>query len=321
MSPCGFSKILTCGCFAIINIKLRKLRKKKSLDIKMDADKNDSDHIIQKINNVAFIIPSAPHHFHYVYSFIEPIYKNIDIHIVFSNMEDYDAFKEKDKIKPIIMKEPYQENFVSGPHISPIVTLKKFYGLKYLINSCYNYFIVCDAESEVVLENFTSSIVNNKINDIFNNKIIYGEKTDNNFLLNIMNISNNLFSTDQQEILQKETDNYSLYIWWSNLPVYKKEHLTDFFDIINYGNICWHHFDYIIYEYYLILYHNFKIVNANTRIVSLDLPTTTTEDEINQLNSLGAFKFGFSFIHGHLYKKYISYFKEKGTFLVGNLDR
>ena len=268
----------------------------------------------QRINNVSFIIPSAPLHFHYVYAFIEPIYNNIDVHIVFSSSEDYDMFKEKDKIKPIIMKEPY--------HTNSIVTFKKFYGLKHLINSSYDYFIVCDAESEIVLENFTSSIVNKKINDIFDNKIIYGEKTNRfKLLLDIMLISNNLFSIDQQEILQKETDNYSLYIWWSNLPVYKKEHLNEFFDIINYDNICWHHFDYIIYEYYLILYHSFKIIDANTRIITLYLPTTTIEDETNQLNSLDSFKFGFSFINGPLYKKYINYFKEKGTFLVGNLDR
>ena len=32
---------------------------------------------------------------------------------------------------------------------------------------------------------------------------------------------------------KKETENYTLYIWWSNLPVYKKDHLIDFFHQIN----------------------------------------------------------------------------------------
>ena len=47
--------------------------------------------------------------------------------------------------------------------------------------------------------------VNNKINDIFNNKIVYGEKMNNDFLIKIMTISNDLFSIEQQEILKKET--------------------------------------------------------------------------------------------------------------------
>jgi hypothetical protein len=119
----------------------------------------------KQINNVAFIIPSVPRHYSYVYAFIKSIYNIIDIHIVFSNTEDYDVFEEKDKIKPIIINEPCPTN--------GIVTFKKFYGLKYLINSYYDYFIVCDAESEILFENFTSSNVNNKINDIFNNKIMF----------------------------------------------------------------------------------------------------------------------------------------------------
>lgn len=268
---------------------------------------------MNRINNIAFIIPVAPKHYSYLYTFIESIYNIIDIHIVFSNIEEYNIFEEKDKIKPIIIKEQY--------HTNGIITFKKFYGLKYLINSDYDYFIVCDAESEIILENFMSLNVNNKINDIFNNKIVYGEKMNNDFLIKIMTISNDLFPIEQQEILKKETENYTLYIWWSNLPVYKKDHLIDFFHQINYDNICWYHFDYIIYQYYLILYHNFKIVNPNTQLLTLYLPFTTIEDETNQLNTLDTFKFGFSFINGPLYKRYVNYLKEKGTFLVGNLDR
>jgi hypothetical protein len=279
----------------------------------IDIDRNAPESSINRIHNVTFIIPSIPEHYHYVYEFIEPIYKTIDIHIVFSGIEHYDIFREKDKIKPIIMTESYDRD--------SIITFKKFYGLKYLINSCYDYFIVCDSESSIVLENFVSSNVNNKINDIFKNKIVYGEKTDNGMLIDIMNISNNIFSKEHQEILKKETDNYTLYIWWSNLPVYKKEHLPDFFDKVNYDNINWNHFDYILYQYYLVLYHNFKILNADTSLLTLYLPFTTIEYETNQLNTLDRFNFGFSSINYPLYIRYINYFKQKGTFLVVNLDR
>ena len=265
---------------------------------------------MNKIINTAFIIPTYPRHYFDLYKFIEPIYDIIDIYIVFTNIEEYYMFREKDKIKAIIIDQPIITKC--------IVTFKKFYGLKHLINSSYDYFIVCDSESKIVLENFTSFNVNNKINEIFNNKIVYGEKMNDEFLINIMKISSNVFSIEQQEILKKETDNYTIYTWWSDLPVYKKEHLNDFFNKFNYENIVTEHFDYIIYQYYLILNYNFRLINTDTTIITLYPSFTTIEDEINQLNRL---KFGFSFINGPLYERHVNYFKEKGTFLVGNLDR
>ena len=54
---------------------------------------------MNKIINTAFIIPTYPRHYFDLYKFIETIYDIIDIYIVFTNIEEYYMFREKDKIK------------------------------------------------------------------------------------------------------------------------------------------------------------------------------------------------------------------------------
>jgi hypothetical protein len=268
---------------------------------------------MNKITQIALIIPVHPRHYNILYNFIENIYNIIDIYCIFYDIGDYYMFKEKNKIKHIILPK--------NTTLQSIVTVKKFYGLKYLMYSSYDYFITLDAESLAISNNFTVSNMINKINSIYNNKIIYGNKTNDNFFINIMKTSSNVYNNTKQEILKKETDNFTIYTWWSDLPVYKKEYLNHFFNNINYNNIVTEHFDYIIYQYYLILYHNFKIVNTNTKLIVLYPPFTTTENEINQLNELKKLKFGFSFIPYPIYIRHSAYFNQQGTFLVINLDR
>ena len=136
-----------------------------------------------------------------------------------------------------------------------------------------------------------------------------------------MKTSSNLFLPDEQEILKNATEDYKIYTWWSDLPVYKKKHLNDFFNKINYDNIIFEHFDYIIYQYYLILDHHFKVINSDTGLIVFTLSLISIEDDMNQLNKLKELKYGFSFIPASIFNRNKQFLIDNGTFLINNLDR
>lgn len=264
---------------------------------------------------IAFIIPIHPKHYAFIYDLldvIDTIHNNcIDIYLVFSSNNDYDIFNKKDKIKKIII-----------PQINTncIVTYKKFFALGELKNDTnYDYFIVCDAEIMIIPENFNQQNIMNVINKIFENKIIYAGKTSDNLAINITKTSCNLLmNTDN---LEKITENYTLYFWWSDLPVYKREHLTHFFSLIDYNNINGHHFDHIIYINYLILHHNFTILNITpilNHYWSLEMYNTQNIDDLQILKSIN---YSFSFITKNLYSNHVDFFRNEKTFLLYHLDR
>jgi hypothetical protein len=259
----------------------------------------------------AFIIPIHPPHYNFIYNFIDKNNTNIDIYLIFSNEDDYNIFTKKDKIKKIIIPQINTNN---------IVTYKKFFALEKLKDEIkYDYFIVCDAEISIIPENFNETNILKKINNIYENKMIYAGKVSNPNIINITKTSTSLFSDWSK--LKEITENFTLYFWWSDLPVYKREHLTHFFSLIDYTNINVLHFDHTIYSAYLILYHNFIIVNITSMLNhhwSLELYNT---ENINNLNILKSLKYSFSYITKTLYNNHIDYLKNEGSFLLYHLDR
>jgi hypothetical protein len=159
-----------------------------------------------------------------------------------------------------------------------------------------------------------------KINKIFENKIIYaGEVKDNGFVKNITKTSCSLLTNG--DILEKVTKNYDLYFWWSDLPIYKREHLTLFFNVIKYESLNWYHFDHIIYLSYLILHHDFIIVNITPLINHSWSLESYNNTDINKLKMLKSHNYGFSFLTRSLYNNHIEFLKNEGTFLLYHLDR
>jgi hypothetical protein len=272
--------------------------------------------------SVAFIIPIHPKDYHYIYDLLElisvNIYCKIDIYLVFSNECDYENFNRKNEIKKIIIPQNIDTK--------NIVTYKKYFALEKLKDDInYDYFIVCDAEISIIPENFNEKNILNKINKIYENKIIYAGKIINShykcddIIKNITKDCCDLINGGN--ILEQNTENYTLYFWWSDLPMYKREHLTHFFSIIKYDNIVFNHYDHIIYLCYLMLHHNFNIVNI-TPIVnyhwSLEMYNTTNIDDLNKLKSIN---YGFSYIYKKLYYNHIDFFKNEGCFVIYHLDR
>jgi hypothetical protein len=220
-------------------------------------------------------------------------------------------FLKKDKIKKIIIPNTNTGN---------IVTYKKFFALDtFKEDKTYDYFIVCDSEITIIPENFNQENILDKSNKIFKNKIIYAGEVKDSTNINIIKTSCSLVTDG--DILEKLTKNYSLFFWWSDLPVYKREHLTHFFNVIKYDSLNWFQFDHTIYLSYLILHHDFRIENITPLInVNFSLESYNTTD-INNLKILKSLNYGFSFLTEPLYYNHIDFLKNEGTFLLYHLDR
>ena len=277
-----------------------------------------------KIYDTAFLIPVHPPKYTHVYDMINSFITNnicMDVYIVFSNIEDYDMFLMKDYIKPII---------VSGSlNNKSIITFKKFYGLKHLSNSSYEYIIVCDSETAIISENFTAENITEKLSNIFINKKIYAgdishldDLSTKLYLTNITTSCASLFSDSEYEHLRKITNNFNLYFWWSDIPVYKREHLASFFNKIDYTNIEYAHFDHVIYQLYMILTENFQIVDT-TPIThtqwSLEMLNTCDLDILSKLLKLD---YGFGWVTKKMYTlRNYNFLMINKTLLIYHLDR
>lgn len=255
--------------------------------------------------SVAFVIPVCPKHYSYMYDFIEKN-KIVDIYLIFTNEEEYQLFEKKDQIKKII---------TPSPNMSSIVTYKKFYALNLLKDSTYDYFIVCDAEIDIILENFTIQNIIHKIEQIYEHKCVYA-----GYAPCAKSITKH---ADILNRMQSLTQDYNLYYWFSDLPVFKRDHLNEFFDIFNYERIINEpFFDHVVYLNYLMLYHDFKIVNV-TRLFGnyyWSLERYVSEN-MNQLNLLQTNHYGFSFMYHGMYSVKRDFLIKEGTFLLYHLDR
>lgn len=271
-----------------------------------------------KENTIAFIIPIHPPKFHFIYNLTKKlniINKCCDIVLIFSNENEYNEFIYKDEFKTIILPPNYKTN--------NIVTFKKFHALN-ILKQNYSYYIVCDSEIDIIDENFTYENILMKINEFYNSKKIFSGESNAIDTQEITQTSCNIFkSTDDKNKLKKLTRNYTLYYWWSDLPVYKGSHLDDFFSKINYdmNSLVWNHFDHKIYLNYLVLYYNFKFINI-TPIIGRGWSLESYKDKnINNLEILKKHSYTFSWIVPELFNKHKEYLIKNGSFLLYHLDR
>ena len=269
------------------------------------------------MDSVALIVPIHPKHYNYIYDFIDKTTKNpehnIDIFLVFSNERDYMVFNKKEFIKTIILPPTNTKS---------IVTYKKFYALEKLKNEeKYEYFIVCDAEISIIPENFNRTNILNKINKIFENKLIFAGNSRSSQTYIITKASASIFINNDVDTLKNITNNFQLYYWWSDLPVFKREHLIDFFHKICYDNIGSSHFDHKIYLNYLILHRKFNILNFSNLINhnwSLESYNTNNNENLNILKNNN---YGFSWATPTFLNDHKEFLMKEGCFLLYHLDR
>jgi len=272
------------------------------------------------ISNVVFLIPIHPPYYHYVYRLLTKLkIENIIIKVIliFSSQSDLDKFAMKSDIESMLIDSLPADR-------RSIAVYKKFYGLKQMIDRDYDYIICCDGETDIIPQHFTNENIHEKIAAIFRNKKIYaGETTGNKLIKQINEVSASIFV--ETETLKSLTKDFSLYSFWSDLPVYRKSDLLPFFDLINYKenvkNISWYHFEQVMYHYYLLLRCGFELVN----ITPVTKRQHSLEDfgELDELSKdfLTEMGFGFSWVTKGSFLRNRDYLMTKNVFLIFHLDR
>ena len=273
------------------------------------------------MKKVGVIVPIHPKHYFYAYELIEKITKNdITLHLflVFSSNKDYELFQKKDFVSHIILPA----DITTGN----IVNYKKFYALETLQeNKDFEYFIVCDAEIDLIQDNCTECNILRKVVQVFENKVIYGGKTNDEYVSMILHASAQWFEdkSGSFEKLRELTDDFHIYYWFSDLPVYKRDHLKTFFKIVSYKDsfMDFYSFDHLMYINYLILFHDFKLCNVTNLINhywSLECYIPKEKENLETLKNQG---YGFSWVSKTFFDKYEDYLRKEGAFMIYHLDR
>ena len=274
------------------------------------------------MKSVLLVITIHPPYFNYIYNLINRIHNRVDLFLIFSNKNDYDAFQMKTSVQYFILPESLNLNHYY--ETNSIVQFKRWYTLKYhLINFHYDFFVVFDAETDIIDSNFTIENLLEKIEFFFMNKTLFGGKPSCPNILKIIKNSQNVFKNNCENDLANATQNFSLYTFWSDIPVYTKEHLCDFFNKIDFesNNLEWHVFTEVTYSYYLILYHEFHIVDITQLLGicwSLESFCNTT---IEKLKILKNHNYGFSFIIAPLFNAHTEFLMNEHALFVYHLDR
>jgi len=272
------------------------------------------------IDWLAICTPVYPPHYEFAYQFLEKTKDLFHVYYIFSSQEDYDAFERKDAIHPLIYPEPI------GPDTDAIINKKKLFALRTLQHTSYTYLLVLDAETAFLPDSFDERTFRASLESFFERKRIYGkgiyESPHLRQLVQVMKTCAEVFPSETWGHLLQETRHFSVYTWWSDLPLYKREHLPHFFSILQSPYISWFHFDHILYSYYLILYHSFSIYSLDEwihdRRTLLEDYIPSHEKEALLLHRVGV---PYLYVHTSFYDRYPSFFQTIGTLFLYHLNR
>lgn len=205
------------------------------------------------MNNICFLLPCHPPHYGFVRDFKKSFDhhnygKQADICLVFTNEEEKEAFGDCDKF--LILPEDLRIFENRG-----IINIKKLWALKQLQTSQYQYIIVIDAETLLIKDVDLNKICQN----YFEQKILWGNTLNESGIIRTQRIKESCKRFfNPNALLDSE-----LYLWFNQPCIYKTSTLEDFFSVTqidkSFSALKWEDFDYYIYMYYLILYHNFTI--------------------------------------------------------------
>jgi len=206
-------------------------------------------------SKVAFLVPTYPPHFQFAKEFLKSFYSQkldaqADVWFVFTNEEERIAFGGYKH--SIVLSEELRVFENKG-----IINIKKFYGLRQ-IQDKYSYVIVLDSESRLLknvnLFDICEEYFSSKI--LIGNEIFLGTKERTEGIKN----SCRAFFVEHKDF---EKLNNPLYLWFNQPCIYSCDTLDDFWNKIDYDknikNLKFDDFDYYIYMFYLILYHEFQI--------------------------------------------------------------
>jgi len=256
-----------------------------------------------------------------------------DFYLVFSGESEKKSFRDADLYNCLVYNHPKNKRKQNIPGY------KKFYALDYLKNKNYDYVVCSDSEIDVLLHNFTKENVLRKLDDFYENKIIYGgdvseikDKLNLSRLTDIIEKSASILGTEIKSYIDNLNKDGSWYYWWSDIPVFKSKDINDFLNQINYYcnnfTLVKPHFDHKIYCNFLLYKNNFRLYKLSKELVSRKVYGANKwslekiqVDKPMLLEKLRDLKYGFSFVNSIQYDKNKEFFDLNGTFMLFNVDR
>jgi hypothetical protein len=223
--------------------------------------------MLEKNNNkCAFVIPLHAKHFnygYYIYDFL--INKNVDLYFVFTNLEDKNNFNKIFDLnrKFLILSDYVDLNVIINN--SSYIALKKLTGLS-ILNSKYDYISCIDAEIKF-LNNDNNYDYHKIMKNIVESKIICGGKLDNSHsYINIITSALTILpDVKYHEKLKQLSNNFTIYTWWSNLPVYDCKKANHFLEWINFSVSditkisSFNFFEGLAYNYFCVLFYDYDL--------------------------------------------------------------
>jgi len=276
------------------------------------------------MNKCAFVIPLHPKHFHYGYYIFNYLNNknNTDLYFVFTNISEKDDFLSKindndsNKVKFLLLTDFVDIKIVE--RTNSFVSIKKLFALL-MLKDKYDYISCIDSEIKFI--NNTNDYYN-IMKNIVNTKIICGGKLDEHAgEKNIVrNSLNKLTDEKYHPNLKTLSQDYRIYTWWCNLPVYDCKISGEFLEWINFSNnnlerFCWEIFDDILYNFFCILFHNYKFKLIENCFHSLEFANTTLVEDVNK-NICKLY-----WVNNYAYCQNKTYYEENNFEIVFHLDR
>jgi len=216
------------------------------------------------MNRSCFLIPIHQPKFNYGSQLINS-YNNFfdDDHFYFIFSSD----EEKESFRNLNPRSNFRSLIATADISRGPINQKKYNGLCQLFDHTeFDFIGVMDCDS-LFIKNLNYDSLFSKTNEIITINATYS--ASEGWLSPIRTDCLKFFKPQDVETLRTITDNFRAYFWFNEIPIYNRQIFKEFVDYINYPNIHdsleWHHFDFIIYAYFLLLkgYAKLNTLNFN----------------------------------------------------------
>ncbi len=128
-----------------------------------------------------------------------------------------------------------------------------------------------------------------------------------------------LTEKEYHEKLREVSDDFRVYTWWCNIPVYDCKISEDFLKWINFNEktlerFCWHVFDDMTYNFYCIIKQDYELKHKNS-LHSLEFSNSDLVKEVDEKVCK------LYWVNNNAYSQNKEYYEKNNFMIVYHLDR
>jgi hypothetical protein len=183
-----------------------------------------------------------------------------------------------------------------------VINLKKFLGLHWALQNGVEYAICLDSDTLAITG--TSRI--HEVARENHEQALYlgagiGGISNRDLLGRILVESAGLFAPDEQKKIANFTDDHTLYTWFGDMPVYRREDLQAFFEYMTathgslvafFSALRWATFDHMLYVFHRVSHGNARIFNYRKELGIAAPPEFLTPLELFKIGTATGYDVG-----------------------------